>query len=107
MRAVSSSSQLWWGPALPTAMKVTWDARLDPLSRKDCQLRCEILVETADEALLAAIARQPSGAVDSYPRVQALPVNLEPPMVREHPIWIFAVSRQCLMQKWRLLLSIE
>jgi hypothetical protein len=65
MRAVSSSSQLWWGPALPTAMKVTWDARLDPLSRKDCQLRCEILVETADEALLAAIARQPAGAVDS------------------------------------------
>jgi len=65
MRAVSSSSQLWWGPALPTAMKVTWDVRLEPLSGKDCQLRCEILVETADEALLAAIARQPAGAVDS------------------------------------------
>jgi len=65
MRAVSSSSQLWWGPALPTAMKVTWDVKLEPLSRKDCQLRCEILVETADEALLAAIARQPAGAVDS------------------------------------------
>ncbi len=65
MRAVSSSSQLWWGPALPTEMKVTWDVRLDALSGKDCQLRCEILVETADEALLAAIARQPAGAVDS------------------------------------------
>jgi hypothetical protein len=65
MRAVSLSSLLWWGPALPTAMKVTWDVRLEPLSRKDCQLRCEILVETADEALPAAIARQPLGAVDS------------------------------------------
>jgi hypothetical protein len=46
-------------------MKVTWEARLDPLSRKDCQLRCETLVETADEALPAAIVRQPAGAVDS------------------------------------------
>jgi len=27
-------------------------------------LRCEILVETADEALLAAIGRQPPGAAD-------------------------------------------
>jgi hypothetical protein len=64
MRAVSSSSQLWWGPALPTTMKVTWDVRLEPLTKQTCQLSCEILVETADEALLAAIARQPAGAVD-------------------------------------------
>lgn len=65
MRAISYSSQLWWGPVLPTVMKVTWNVRLEPLSKKDCQLRCEIVVETADEALLAAIARQPRGAVDS------------------------------------------
>jgi hypothetical protein len=65
MRAVSSSSQLWWGPAVPAAMKVSWDVRLEPVSRQSCQLSCEILVETADEALLAAIARQPPGAVDS------------------------------------------
>lgn len=65
MRAVSSSSQLWWGPGLPAAMKVTWDVRLEPLSGRDCRLSCEILVETADAALLAAIARQPPGAVDS------------------------------------------
>src|SRR5258708_14279931 len=65
MRAVSSSSQLWWGPTLPTAMKVTWDVRLEPLSRKDCQFRCEILGGTADEALLVAIAMQPAGAVCS------------------------------------------
>jgi len=65
MRAVSSSSQLWWGSAVPAAMKVSWDVRLEPVSRQSCQLSCEILVETADEALLAAMARQPAGAVDS------------------------------------------
>jgi hypothetical protein len=65
LRAVSLSSQLWWGPALPAAMKVTWDVRLELLSGKNCQLSCEILVETADEALLAAVARQPAGAVDT------------------------------------------
>jgi hypothetical protein len=59
LRAISSSSQLWWGPALPTAMKVTWDVRLEPPTKQTCQLSCEILVETADEALLAAIAVDP------------------------------------------------
>ena len=47
-------------------MKVTWDARLDSLSRKDCQLRLrDSGGDVADEALLAAIAEQPAGAVDS------------------------------------------
>jgi hypothetical protein len=65
MRAVSSSSQLWWGPAVPTVMRVAWDVRLEPLTKQTSQLLCEILVETADEALLTVIARQPAGAVDS------------------------------------------
>ena len=64
VRAISSCSQVWWGSVLPTAMRVTWDVRLDALSGQACQLSCDILVETADEALVAAIARRSAGAVD-------------------------------------------
>jgi len=64
LRAISSDSQLWWGPELPTAMKVTWDVQLAPLSPQTCRLTCNILVETSDAALLAAVAKIPSGAPD-------------------------------------------
>jgi hypothetical protein len=64
VRTISSSSQVWWDSVLPTAMKVTWDVRLNSLSRQACQLSCDILVETSDEALATAIARRPPGAVD-------------------------------------------
>ena len=64
LRAISSDSQLWWGPKLPTAMKVTWDVRVAPLSPQTCQLTCDILVETSDAALLAAVAKIPPGAPD-------------------------------------------
>jgi hypothetical protein len=65
VRAVSSNSALWWNAAtLPAAMKVMWDVRLEPVSQKSCQLMCDILVETADEVLLAVIARQPAGTPD-------------------------------------------
>jgi hypothetical protein len=86
LRAISSSSQLWWGPPLPTAMKVTWDVRLEPVSRQSCQLRCEILVETADEALLAAIARQPAGTAD--------PVQAH--CARETPMFAADMERKAL-----------
>jgi hypothetical protein len=86
LRAISSSSQLWWGPVLPTAMKVTWDLRLEPVSRQTCRLSCEILVETADEALLAAIARQPPGAVD--------PVQAH--CARETPMFAADMERKAL-----------
>ncbi len=63
LRAVSSNSQPWSNSALATTMKVTWDLRLEPISRQMCQLNCEILVETADAALIAAVARyQPSAS---------------------------------------------
>lgn len=46
LRAISSNSELWWNSAiLPTAMKVTWDVRSEPISRQSCQLICGILVE--------------------------------------------------------------
>jgi hypothetical protein len=65
LRVISQNSQLWWNSsALPTFMKVTWELRLEPLSRQACQLNCAILVETDDQALLAAAARQPPGATD-------------------------------------------
>ena len=64
LRAISSDSQLWWAPKLPTAMKVTWDLRLEPLAPQTCQLTCNILVETSDAALLAAVAKIPPGAPD-------------------------------------------
>jgi hypothetical protein len=64
LRAISSDSQLWWGPELPTAMKVTWDVQLAPLSPQTCRLTCNILVETSDAALLAAVAKIPPGAPD-------------------------------------------
>jgi hypothetical protein len=86
VRAISSSSQLWWGRALPTTMKVTWDVRLAPLTKQTCQLSCEILVETADDALLAAIARQPAGTVDS---VQAH-------CARETPMFAADMERKAL-----------
>jgi hypothetical protein len=86
VRAISSSSQLWWGRALPTTMKVTWDVRLAPLTKQTCQLSCEILVETADDALLAAIARQPEGTADS---VQAH-------CARETPMFAADMERKAL-----------
>jgi hypothetical protein len=86
LRAISSSSQLWWGALLPTSMKVSWDVRLAPLSRQSCQLSCEILVETADEALLAAIARQPPGATD--------PVQAH--CARETPMFAADMERKAL-----------
>jgi hypothetical protein len=72
-------------------MKVTWDVRLEPLSRKDRQFSCEILVETADEILLAAIARQPPGAVDS---VQAH-------CSRETPMFAADMERKALKRNLR------
>jgi hypothetical protein len=64
LRAISSDSQLWWGPKLPTAMKVAWDLRLEPLTAQACQLTCNILVETSDPVLLAAVAKISPGAPD-------------------------------------------
>ncbi len=65
LRVISPGSQLWWNSStLPTFMKVTWELRLEPLSRQDCQLNCAILVETDDQALLTAEARRPPGATD-------------------------------------------
>jgi hypothetical protein len=64
LRAISSDSQLWWGPKLPTTMKVTWDLRLEPITAQACKLTGNILVETADPALLAAVAKIPPGTPD-------------------------------------------
>jgi hypothetical protein len=62
MRAISSNSQIWWAPGRLATMKVTWDVRLEPASRQGCQLNCEILVKTADTALIAAVARSQPAA---------------------------------------------
>jgi hypothetical protein len=86
LRVISSSSQLWWNSALPTTMKVMWDVRLEPLSTQSCQLTCDILVETADEALLAAVARIPPGATD--------PVQAH--CARETPMFAADMERKAL-----------
>jgi hypothetical protein len=62
MRAISSNSQIWWAPGQLATMKVTWDLRLRPASGQGCQLHCDILVETADTALIAAVARSQPAA---------------------------------------------
>ena len=62
MRAVSSTSQLWLTPKIAVGMKVTWDLRLEPLSAQTCQLTCEVLVETADVNMIAAVAGRQPGA---------------------------------------------
>lgn len=68
-RLISSNSQIWWAPSRLATMTVTWDSRLEPASNQVCKLNCEILVETADTALIAAVARaQPmaSAAVQAH-----------------------------------------
>jgi hypothetical protein len=62
LRAISSNSQIWWAPGRLATMKVTWDLGLQPASAQGCQLHCDILVETADAALIAAVARSQPAA---------------------------------------------
>lgn len=56
-RLISYNSQLWMTPGRLATMKVTWESRLEPALNQVCKLNCEILVETSDTALIAAVAR--------------------------------------------------
>jgi hypothetical protein len=87
LRVISQNSQLWWNSsALPTPMKVTWELRLNPVSRHACQLTCAILVETGDAALLAAAAMRPAGATDP----------VETHCARETPMFAADMERKAL-----------
>lgn len=76
----------------PIAMKVTWNVRLEPLSRQSCQLNCEIRVETADEALVAAVARRRTGAAN--------PVQAH--CARETPMFAADMERKALKGMYAL-----
>jgi hypothetical protein len=86
LRAISPDSQLWWGQQLPTSMKVTWDLQLVPIAPQASRLTCNILVETSDAALLAAVAKIPPGTPD--------PVQAH--CARETPMFAADMERKAL-----------
>jgi hypothetical protein len=91
LRAISTDSQLWWGQQLPTSMKVTWDLQLVPIAPQASRLTCNILVETADPALLAAVAKIPPGTLD--------PVQAH--CARETPMFAADMERKALKGIYR------
>jgi hypothetical protein len=60
VRAVSAASQIWLANGEPVPMRVTWDVRVEAVSAAASRLVCDILVETADQALVARAAQRPA-----------------------------------------------
>jgi len=60
VQAVSAASQIWLANGEPVPMRVTWDVRVEAVSAVASRLVCDILVETADQVLVARVAQRPA-----------------------------------------------